>query len=315
MKGEEEKKKFRILLKSRVSQPSTFQKPDFLERYWTMKTENDPTRKNHSRMATLLIDKKTVNRLGSQLVESHANKPSAYAMKLMQKMGWKEGQGLGKEENGIAKHITIAKREENLGLGHDSSASAEQAKDHWWNNEFSQNLASFASAIARSTEKKKKKSSKKSKKGKDSSSEESSSSDSDSDSDSDKEIIKRPVSNGAEPTLEELFILTGGKRFGMRARMEQKGKHRRTEGDAGVVIRTEIETTTAATVSVESSSPTREKKEKKEKKQKKEKKSKKDREDKTAEVEGEPIVYEEEITKKEKKSKKAKKRKASELDD
>src|SRR4051812_6711446 len=55
----------------------------------------------------MLLDKKTVHRLGGQVSEATASKPSAYAMKLMEKMGWREGQGLGKDQTGITKHISI----------------------------------------------------------------------------------------------------------------------------------------------------------------------------------------------------------------
>jgi hypothetical protein len=34
----------------------------------------------------------------------------------MEKFGWKEGQGLGKNEDGISDHIKAKKREENTGV-------------------------------------------------------------------------------------------------------------------------------------------------------------------------------------------------------
>jgi hypothetical protein len=244
-------------------------------------------------MSALIVDKKTVHRLGSSLIESNATKPSAYAMKLMQKMGWKEGQGLGRHEDGIAKHITLSKRDDNLGLGHDNAASAEGAKDHWWNNHFSEKLAAFTSSIG-------KKNKKKTKKSKDKKSRESSSSSSSSDSDdSDRETATKSSSaaSGADPSLDELFKLTGGKLFGMRARMEQKGKIRRTESGNHLNIvesvttmketRTESTTSTITTeekteINVETQkedrieeSPDSDNTEDKKKKSKKEKKEKK----------------------------------------
>jgi hypothetical protein len=193
------------------------------------------------KMSALIVDKKTVHRLGSSLIESNATKPSVYAMKLMQKMGWKEGQGLGRNEDGIAKHITLSKRDDNLGLGHDNAASAEGAKDHWWNNHFSEKLAAFTSSIG-------KKNKKKNKKSKDKKSRESSSSSSSDSDDSDSEAGKKSPSaaSGADPSLDELFKLTGGKLFGMRARMEQKGKIRRTESGNHLNI---VETVTTKTES------------------------------------------------------------------
>ncbi|RYG69442.1 hypothetical protein EON64_02725, partial [archaeon] len=57
----------------------------------------------------MLLDKKTVQKLGSSLNHTSASKPSGYAVKLMEKMGWKEGQGLGKNEDGMASHVVISK--------------------------------------------------------------------------------------------------------------------------------------------------------------------------------------------------------------
>ena len=37
----------------------------------------------------------------------------------MEKFGWKEGRGLGKNEDGMSDHIKTKKREENSGVRHD----------------------------------------------------------------------------------------------------------------------------------------------------------------------------------------------------
>ena len=34
---------------------------------------------------------------------------------MMQKMGWSEGKGLGKEEDGMTQHIKLKKKDNNLG--------------------------------------------------------------------------------------------------------------------------------------------------------------------------------------------------------
>ncbi|CEO98084.1 G-patch domain-containing protein [Plasmodiophora brassicae] len=47
------------------------------------------------------------------------------AMKLMQKMGWKPGQGLGKHSQGDSTSITVEVKQDNRGVGIPSSA------DHW----------------------------------------------------------------------------------------------------------------------------------------------------------------------------------------
>jgi hypothetical protein len=45
------------------------------------------------------------------------NDKSGFGFRMLQKMGWKEDAGLGKDQNGITKHIHVKKREDGLGLG------------------------------------------------------------------------------------------------------------------------------------------------------------------------------------------------------
>ncbi len=160
------------------------------------------------------MDKKTVNQLGSRMNDSVASKPSDFAMKMMAKMGWKEGQGLGKNADGIQQHISIKKRDENVGLGLENAKAAEAVADNWWHNTFSTNLAAFKTGLPGSKKDKKrdKKEKKKDKKDRHTNSE-----------------INKVDDHSPPPSYEELFKATGGKRLGMRARMEQKGKILRTE--------------------------------------------------------------------------------------
>lgn len=176
-----------------------------------------------------------------------AAKPSSYALKLMAKMGWKEGQGLGKNETGISKHIVISKREDNVGLGVDNSKSASAVQDQWWHNSFSRTLASINITVSDSEgeddgEKKSKKSKKdkkkdkkeKKKRSRDTSEENENSDNEDSNTKKKKRKDKVSANFTAVPSeticYEELFKATGGARLGMRARREQKGKIMRTEG-------------------------------------------------------------------------------------
>jgi Pin2-interacting protein X1 len=205
-------------------------------------------------MANLLLDKKTIYEMGSQMNLSASSKPSQYATKLMMKMGWKEGQGLGKNETGISTHIVISKREEKLGLGSESSAIAEE-KDHWWHDAFSKNLANLKNKMTdfeenvdnsknsdsekqkkknkkeKKKEKKEKKESKKSSKKRKRIAEEET---------NQTETSKKATINNIENSnhqnpiemisYDELFRATGGARLGMRARRKQTGKILRTEG-------------------------------------------------------------------------------------
>lgn len=50
------------------------------------------------------------------------------AMKMLGKMGWKEGSGLGVNEDGMSTHIHVRKRREGTGIGADV---AENSKHNW----------------------------------------------------------------------------------------------------------------------------------------------------------------------------------------
>lgn len=45
------------------------------------------------------------------------NDKTGFGFRMMQKMGWKEDKGLGKNESGIVDNVKIQKRETGLGLG------------------------------------------------------------------------------------------------------------------------------------------------------------------------------------------------------
>lgn len=67
---------------------------------------------------------------------------SGFGAKLMQQMGWKAGEGLGKEGQGRRSIITVTKREDGVGLGVGSVDTADHTiKEH------RRNFAAIASKI------------------------------------------------------------------------------------------------------------------------------------------------------------------------
>lgn len=62
------------------------------------------------------------------LNKSWKNDKSKFGFKMLQKMGWTEGKGLGKNEDGMAEHVKVAKKSNNLGLGAKSNSTG---SDSW----------------------------------------------------------------------------------------------------------------------------------------------------------------------------------------
>mmetsp|Transcript_6197 Transcript_6197/g.6365 ORF Transcript_6197/g.6365 Transcript_6197/m.6365 type:complete len:268 (+) Transcript_6197:128-931(+) len=156
---------------------------------------------------SMLVTKKTAATLGMSIHDANGSKVSDFAKRQMEKMGWQEGKGLGKNESGISKHIKAVKRDDNSGLGSEA-VQAEEVKDNWWHDAFSKQLKVFQSS---SGGKKKKKKSK----------------------------CSDQIIDDAPPTYAELFAATGGARLGMRARAGQKGKFLRTEHEQFLIMEQE----------------------------------------------------------------------------
>jgi hypothetical protein len=243
----------------------------------------------------VLLTKKSINVLGSKISEARGSQVSSFAQNYMKKLGWSEGKGLGKSEDGMQTHIKVSKKEEATGLGLDKAVVEQtEASEHWWHDAFSSTLKSFT-ASTNSSSKKRKRDKKEKKNKKDRNDDE------DDDDDDD-------ASSKNAPSFEDLFKATGGARLGMRARASQNGKIKRTEhledvkqlslrGESTSVAAGSESlsdtTTTADSVDAEdavegdvdvdaeadqsSVSSRKSKKEKKERKEKKEKKAKKDR--------------------------------------
>ena len=61
-------------------------------------------------------------------------------------MGWTEGEGLGKHEDGMKACIQITRREEGTGLGNENTTPAATFKwnDQFWTNMYNSNASKFA---------------------------------------------------------------------------------------------------------------------------------------------------------------------------
>lgn len=66
-------------------------------------------------------------------------KANSFGFKMMMKMGWSDGRGLGKELQGNAKHVTVSKKVDNAGLG--------SVKDETGNAGWTEASASFDSVL------------------------------------------------------------------------------------------------------------------------------------------------------------------------
>ena len=87
---------------------------------------------------SMLVTNKTLSRMGAKVNESKGSKISDFARKQMEKMGWKEGEGLGKDSTGIQTHVKAVKREDSLGLGAENAETKimESVNDTWWADAF-----------------------------------------------------------------------------------------------------------------------------------------------------------------------------------
>jgi len=169
--------------------------------------------------ASDLCGSKLRAKLSSTLNESCSQKISSnsFAAKQMAKMGWTKGTGLGKKRDGIASHIKVKKREDNIGLGVEKERVRELGVEGmWWSSSVGDTLMKLQSKKKSNKSDKKSKKKKKRKK--------------------DKKISKsnkeNPTNEAKVFTDEDLFKATGGARFGMRAQRRTEGKWKRTENSA-----------------------------------------------------------------------------------
>jgi Pin2-interacting protein X1 len=88
--------------------------------------------------ATTVAGSKLRAKLGASLNEHVSAPTSDFAQQQLLKMGWSEGDGLGKRRQGMNSHITVKRRVENVGVGHSSLPTHSQ---QWWKDSMGDTLA------------------------------------------------------------------------------------------------------------------------------------------------------------------------------
>jgi Pin2-interacting protein X1 len=111
----------------------------------------------------LIVTKKTLKTLGSQMNESAGSKVSSFARRHMEKLGWKEGDGLGKRGDGMKKHIKIKKKQDNEGLGKVIQPVIDSVDNVWWAQAFDQGANAVVGLLGENKKDKKRKKNKKNK--------------------------------------------------------------------------------------------------------------------------------------------------------
>ena len=176
---------------------------------------------------TNIAGKKLQSKLSSTLNESATSHSPAllssqqsFAKRQLEKMGWTEGTGLGKNRTGRVDHVKAKQRDDNMGLGREKE-KAKEMQNTWWKDSVGGTLARLQqqSKDNKKSKKKKKDKKKKSKKGSKQSSGESTSESRD----------RTSTTQIKTYTDEELFEATGGARFGTKGGRRAEGKYKRTE--------------------------------------------------------------------------------------
>ena len=151
-----------------------------------------------------IMGKKWMAELGERGNETAVAPMSAFAMSQMEKMGWKNGKGLGKHETGISTYVRVAHKKDTVGIGGNKLVAEDTSQ--WWCTAFDSAAATFHNTAATKHNKKSKK----------------------------KKKMKLINSDTfTPPTDAELFEATGGKLFGRRAYGSCVGKLKRDAAQIG----------------------------------------------------------------------------------
>ncbi|KAF0708250.1 hypothetical protein AaE_013292 [Aphanomyces astaci] len=95
--------------------------------------------------AAIADDEHVMVKIGGLQNKAWASDTSKFGYKMLEKMGWKAGQGVGKDLQGQATHVTIVKRTDGLGIG----CSLKQAEVTGWSST-SSNFADVLAALNKS---------------------------------------------------------------------------------------------------------------------------------------------------------------------
>ena len=80
------------------------------------------------------MSKKYLAKLTERSAVSKDKITSKFGEKMLKRMGWSAGEGLGKTKSGDTEPLQVRKRKENLGLGSDSSKF--KWNHNWWEELF-----------------------------------------------------------------------------------------------------------------------------------------------------------------------------------
>ena len=158
----------------------------------------------------MIISKKTARNLSSGINESVASKPTDFGKRMLEKMGWQEGQGLGADGQGIKPSVKVDKKDDTKGLGNSKEQQIAESNKQDWNDVFKTAALSIAPKVS-------------SRKRSDSTSSSSSSSSLSSSEEDDNGIDLSQLSEADR----QLFLICGKRRLGRRANRAQKGKWKR----------------------------------------------------------------------------------------
>jgi Pin2-interacting protein X1 len=147
---------------------------------------------------------------GLDVNEFAATGPSEWSRRMLERSGWREGKGLGKDESGAVTHVRVKKKDDTLALGYVKPVA--DAPPAWWSVDPFKAASAAAggsgggggAAAARSD-----------------------------DAAAADGLPGVPAGVDVQDFYAKLFEATGGARLGMRARRDQPGKVKRAEAAGG----------------------------------------------------------------------------------